>query len=287
MPTKVTLNIFSGRPNPTWTLKPKEEKALTERLTALDAPTDRRPSGVFGGLGYRGFTISRPRTHPAGPLAMTVHESVVDRQLGEFNLMDSSGIEAFLAETGREQIPEPAAAHVEQMIGQTATPFVTASLAAAALKCPKCNAVDAPVYNPGPWNVNPVLPKNNCYNYANNKVTNTFAQPGRAHGKQTNVMACPNVQKAAQADGLVPVASFNPVLPKGKGWYVALVIWPNADYHWYRQDSVGCWSHKPGQTAARNVDNAGKAIADPKTCNRGPYVNFCTYMVTRAGVVIK
>ena len=72
----------------------------------------------------------------------------------------------------------------------------------------------------------------------------------------------------------------------GKGWYVALVVWPGTDYHWYRQDKVGCWSHKPGQTAVRNVDNAGQPIADPKTCNRGPYTVFCSYMVTKRGLSI-
>jgi hypothetical protein len=100
-------------------------------------------------------------------------------------------------------------------------------------------------------------------------------------------MACPNVQTAAQADGLVPVANFTNPLTAGHGWYVALVIWPNVDYHWYRQDKNGCWSHKPGSTAARNTDYSGHTISDPRTCNRGPYTNFCTYMVTKRGLVIR
>ena len=29
---------------------------------------------------------------------------------------------------------------------------------------------------------------------------------------------------------------------------VLLVVDPNNDYHWYRQDSDGTWSHKPGAT---------------------------------------
>ena len=66
-----------------------------------------------------------------------------------------------------------------------------------------------------------------------------------------------------------------------------LVFGPGRDYHWYRQDSTGCWSHKPGSTAVRNVDNAGSTISDPMTCNRGPYTDFCTYMVTKRGVIIK
>jgi len=286
MATKVTLNIFSGRPNPSWVLTGEDEKQLIERLAVLEEVTDKRPSGVYGGLGYRGFTITRPASHPQGRLAVTVHERIVDRP-GDFNVLDRSDTESFLVETARGRLPEVVSEYLAQNTGPAATDQKFAIPAPAAAKCPVCKAVDAPAYTPGTWNTPAVQPKNNCYNYANNKITNTFAQPGRAHGKQATLMACPNVLAAAKADGLVQVSNFTAPLPKGRGWYVALVVWPNADYHWYRQDKVGCWSHKPGQTAARNTDNSGKAIADPKTCNRGPYIHFCTYMVRRPGTVIK
>jgi hypothetical protein len=37
-------------------------------------------------------------------------------------------------------------------------------------------------YNPGFWNTPAVQPKNNCYNYAMNWRSDTFAQPGRISG---------------------------------------------------------------------------------------------------------
>ena len=46
------------------------------------------------------------------------------------------------------------------------------------------------------------------------------------------------------------------------------------DYHWYRQNSDGTWSHKPGTTAVRRTDNSGNHIIDPETCDRGLYTNF-------------
>ena len=131
-----------------------------------------------------------------------------------------------------------------------------------------------------------VQPYNNCYNYANNQITNTFAQPGRAHGKPITSLSCGGVQPSAQADDLKPAPGFSKPLSPGQGWYVAMVIWPGVDYHWYRQDDVGCWSHKPGWTAVRNVDSSGNKITDPQTCDRGPYTDFCTYMVTDKSVVI-
>jgi hypothetical protein len=283
MTSRITLNVFSGRPNPTWLLNDQEEQELTQRLQASQSLTDKRPSGAYGGLGYRGFSITRDALHPQGPLSMLVHQGIVDQHAGGTNIFASSGLETWLAETGQKYIPEVVQEHLKSSI-DAPTPFAfpTAALAT----CPQCHAVDAPNYNPGVWNIPTVQPYNNCYDYANDHATNTFAQPGRATGHQYTALTCASVQPAAQSDGLHPAANFSAPLAAGKGWYVALVIWPNADYHWYRQDKIGCWSHKPGSTAVRNVDNSGHQITDPRTCNRGPYTVFCTYMVTTRAVRI-
>lgn len=89
-----------------------------------------------------------------------------------------------------------------------------------------------------------------------------------------------DVLNAAIADGLVVVEC-----DKGCGCsdcrhQVALVIWPGVDYHWYRLDKDGKWSHKPGRTPATNLDNSGNLINDPRTADRGNYTEFCV----RAGV---
>lgn len=49
---------------------------------------------------------------------------------------------------------------------------------------------------------------------------------------------------------------------------VALVIAPEQDYHWYRQNSDGTWSHKLGPSPVTNVDAGNQIITDPETCNR-------------------
>ena len=125
------------------------------------------------------------------------------------------------------------------------------------------------------------------HHFESHPATNTFAQPGRATGHMYTALTCPAVGAAATSDGLHACPNFAGTLGAGHGWYVALVIWPGVDYHWYRQDKVGCWSHKPGSTAARNTDNSGSAITDPRTCNRGSYTNFCTYMITTRHVRIR
>ncbi|KRD32054.1 hypothetical protein ASE35_13950 [Lysobacter sp. Root916] len=130
-----------------------------------------------------------------------------------------------------------------------------------------------PMYEPSSWNGGSIT-MNNCYNYANNKRTNTFAQPGRASGQTAIGMSCAVVHAAAVRDGLEPIA--DPYDPSYKT-AVALVVAPGEDYHWYRRDAYGTWSHKPGQTAATNLDNSGSPINDPQYADRGPYTDFCGY----------
>jgi hypothetical protein len=286
MTTTVTLDIFSGRPNPTWQLTAQQEDELAERLNSAKTLTAQRPSGVFGGLGYRGFIVTRSADDHRGPLRITAHEGILDHGSAGPNLVEDTGLESWLASIGTAQLPEVVSSHLSsQLAARQAFPTFAFPIIITPT-CPPNHAPDAPAYNPGLWNIPSVQPYNNCYNYANDRITNTFAQPGRATGHQYTALTCPSVSAGATSDGLHSVPNFSAPLPKKGGWYVALVIWPNADFHWYRQDSVGCWSHKPGGTPVRNVDNSGHTITDPQTCNRGNYTAFCTYMVTNHSVQI-
>jgi len=59
LPVKVTLGIYSGRPDPVWSLTGEEAAGLEQLLATLPDGTDTPP---VGGLGYHGFTIERPRS---------------------------------------------------------------------------------------------------------------------------------------------------------------------------------------------------------------------------------
>jgi hypothetical protein len=143
-----------------------------------------------------------------------------------------------------------------------------------------------PPYAPGEWNdFNGIQFSNNCYNYACNLRTDTFAQPGRATGHMYQAIDCRQVGAGAVSDGLIGVEA-----DKGCGCAdcqhrVALVIAPGYDYHWYRLDRDGRWSHKPGGTAATNLDNSGHAITDPRTADRGPYTVFCGFYCVKKSTV--
>ena len=49
---------------------------------------------------------------------------------------------------------------------------------------------------------------------------------------------------------------------------MALVIAPNQDYHWYRLNADGTWSHKPGSEPVTNRDASDKIIIDSKKADR-------------------
>jgi hypothetical protein len=288
----ITLDVFSGRPNPVWTVPEGGATELNDRIHSISTTSNLKPAGVMGGLGYRGFLVRRnEESHP-----IQIHAGIVDPGHASPTLIaDDREIEKWLLSTAGEHVAAEVRAHVEEALKSPVSHDALKSAAVAGPHCPACNAADAPVYNPAMWNTPAVQPHNNCYNYANNRITNTFAQPGRATGHMyTQLRACTGagaVEPAAQSDGLVPSVNFSGHLAAKHGWYVALVLWPGppgaSDYHWYRQDKVGCWSHKPGSTAARNWDNANHPITDPKIANRGPYTVFCTYMITNAAVHIK
>jgi len=145
-----------------------------------------------------------------------------------------------------------------------------------------------PRYEPAVWNdANGIQYNNNCYNYGCNIQTGTFAQPGRGTGHMYSSIDCTQVGAGAVSDGLVGTDC-----DQGCGCakcchQVALVIAPGWDFHWYRRDSNGHWSHKPGGTAATNLDNSGNIITDPRTANRGAYTIFCgCYCVCKGQVTI-
>jgi hypothetical protein len=142
--------------------------------------------------------------------------------------------------------------------------------AAAELKVPKENV--------NFWNLkSSIQDNNNCYNYATNRITNDFAQPGDASRNIFTEHTCDDVYKAAASDlGLEPTNFFE-FQTVHDDTLIALVVEPGVDFHWYRRDQNNTWSHKPGNTPATRMDNKNHPITSPETADRGPYKDFCGY----------
>ncbi len=83
MSVTVTLNIFSGRPNPRWFLSDAATAELRERTYRTPTLITAAPANL-GGLGYRGFEIRFDDT--SAPIH--VYGGVVRPSIGGANLLD-------------------------------------------------------------------------------------------------------------------------------------------------------------------------------------------------------
>ena len=124
------------------------------------------------------------------------------------------------------------------------------------------NLGDGPGYNPGFWENWRRRNNNNCYNYAVNRTTDSFAQPGNVQWP----FSCQSVTEAAMSDGLRPIQAN----ASCDGHEVFLGAYRN-DFHWWRKDGPNLWTHKPGSLAPRDYDASGKKIKNPLEADLGQY----------------
>ncbi len=289
MPLIVTLHIYSGRLNPSLALSGEQSVELLAIVRALRDQTPFKARSIAKRLGYRGFSVASTPRSSFGDIWFFVNRGIVDLGPTEISLLDSRHtVEAWLLAAATPYISETARGWVEQAMNTSVEELADNRIVFAKSLPRSCTrkALDAPHYEPAAWNVSSVQFSNNCYNYANNRPDGSWAQPGRAHGVSLVDHSCKEVQNAALTDGLSLVTHSNAALARGDGWYVALAVAPGEDYHWYRQDADGCWSHKIDKLEVIDVDESGATVTDPETCNRGVYTDFCHYMITGGGVVI-
>lgn len=130
-------------------------------------------------------------------------------------------------------------------------------------------------YNPSYWNSSSVRPYANCYCYALNVKTNMPGgmNPGALAGKalslstsvlETNIKAdMPYIANYAKWTSIGESST-----AAAKSYKVGMCIAPGKDYHFYRQDDDGYWSHKRGTTDLIFWDASQANIVNPRTCNR-------------------
>jgi hypothetical protein len=283
MELRITIDIFSGRKNPVLEFKGKEADRIYERLkpAARIAPKELLPIPASS-LGYRGLLIEASGARSLPKTFRLAHGDLVGSRLS--HRASDEDIESLIAR-------HPA---LTRKLGKNFPTFLLEEIERFRETRKKCkhrpphwphreHCRCAPLYEPTWWNdAGQKQYNNNCYNYSTNDRTDTFAQPGLAAGAEYTALTCASVRPAAIADDLIDSPGANNKCPK-EGHLVALVIAPGYDFHWYRKGRNGYWTHKPGGTQATNVDNSGHLIPDPRTADRGPYTNFCTFMVVMHG----
>jgi hypothetical protein len=153
-------------------------------------------------------------------------------------------------------------------------------------------------YEPELWNDINVVNSYNCYGYALNYqgTEGVFISPGfignnslhDAYHNNGTYYTIEAIQVLVQADA-APRSENAPETLSENGFVFSLLDNKNEtinevgayrvalafdlredynDYHWYRQNPDGTWSHKPSNGEVRDFDFDGNPIYDPEFCNR-------------------
>ncbi len=100
---KVTLNIFSGRPNPTWALSAKHANQLVTKISELPKSDS---TSSLDGLGYSGFRVEL--THSASRKSkITAYKGLVIYNVNgtSYYFTDSQRlVEKFLLKSGKSTL---------------------------------------------------------------------------------------------------------------------------------------------------------------------------------------
>ncbi len=132
----------------------------------------------------------------------------------------------------------------------------------------------------------------NCFAYAANDPLGHISKPSPGEKSGVDLKSCSGLHVASLAtnDGFVPAKLDENRLPiQKKGFYLVALVSDrdDKDYHWYRQNQDGTWSHKIGNRLPKNQDESGKPIIDVETADRGSYTEFVGYFyVPKGGIAI-
>lgn len=141
----------------------------------------------------------------------------------------------------------------------------------------------------------------NCYSYALNRPDYYWSVPGFGFTKtegQKYIDAFDSLfgnyslgdfqkalQEGAARDGLIPVIEAT----NREGYYLTALFFAaeHHDFHWYRKDDNGFWSHKNGWNKVSDRDEAGKRITDPREAINASYPVFGGFfLMPKNGVVL-
>lgn len=310
---EVELDIFSGMPNPKWILSEAEERELFERLSAdSDQFSPVYTLDEQFSLGYRGLIVRQIKSDEG---VWSQQGLRADRSLpNEFRVGSKSARQVSVAEwllrtSERKDSPVSddlrevaangivliqSARDVVEPATHTAPPRMRED--AEAVRSPTASPDEEAIARGAIWwacpsnyfnaNANVFndpahVTKNNCYCFASNHLADVrYAAPGRRGGYQIKSLTCAEVIKGLYADGWKDGCQTN-------GLTIAMVIWPNYDFHFYRLVTGApywWWGHKPGGTPAKYTDDCGHGIYQyngtgysPVNCCRGNYTAFCGF----------
>jgi hypothetical protein len=307
---EVELDIFSGMPNPTWVLSKRLEQTLHELLSAEPTQISQLTSSRERfGLGYRGLIVRRIKTDE-GPwdkamLARRAPPFPDEFRLGRTTAKRASAADWLVKTASRQgavlddELQEVVSRGVAVVPALRGPREPTDTIDRTRIQEAEV-AVDVPYKrgtkihetwwacgsnyfsaNANFFNDPAHVTRNNCYCFASNHLADVrYALPGRRGGHPATSITCAGVISGLRADGWKDGC-------QPSGLTIAMVMWPNLDYHFYRLVTGGpywWWGHKPGGTPAKYTDDCGHAIYQyqgrgyaPNNICRGNYTDFCGY----------
>ena len=166
-------------------------------------------------------------------------------------------------------------------------------------KTRKIKLTNTPRYEPNKWNTNQYIRKShNCYAYALNLIDAKQTSNCKKYIQSTKKKHCPRPQTGDYAgykdtfdakrvtckrieermlkdNPLIQKLKKNQPCPIGFYKIMLYVAKDGSDYHFFRQDNTGLWSHKHGWRLATNHDLKGKIIHTPISAYKGKYTVPC------------
>lgn len=217
----VTLAVFSGVPDPQWLVTPNTFNYQKIKTLLSAAKTSRAtyvPEQMPAKLGYKGFLVlESDQEQPSlivGPATTELQEQLlqsipVGKKLPE-TLKDKMAVVIKGGKVLPVDLKELNSDFKERVVKRVAPNYQGASAI---------------------WDTTYTRPRNNCYNYANDKATNTFAQPGRGSGLIYGGITDEEIKEASRRDGLVKMeggagGGIPNISPNGPYHLVALVVDP-------------------------------------------------------------
>jgi hypothetical protein len=209
--TLVTMHVFSSSPDPSWSLSPAQVEKLRSSFSTVECSSSLR----YPNVGYQGFSINGNRVKGCPKFERALLSSCTVSIKPNVAHYVSSQLDSILA-------------------ASASTPLSPAAVDSFLLPSPLAPAPQAPALPiRGPDTVPVYDPKsdvqgyfvshqteNNCYNYANDVATDTFAQPGRGSGQKWSVDTCADINASAIRDGLEWVGTEMPAAPPAVGHHM-------------------------------------------------------------------
>lgn len=289
---EVELDIFSGMPNPKWTLSETEEKILLDMI--ISDPTQISPVHTQEeqfGLGYRGLIVREVKKNGGiwDRTNRTLERQIpLEFRIGSKRAKNASAAE-WLLQTSKDHVDSGVTDELYKVAAKGVTLIQSKKKGGNVLEGAEENSQDIKwtrcgsnyfINNMDEFNHRDHISLNNCYCFASNNMADIFATPGRYGGAgivlEQKDCICSKVINGLYADGWKDTCEKFSLI-------IALVIWPGMDFHFYRLMTPGpadLWGHKPGKTKAICLDQAGNEIdfgRSPENIARGPYTDFCGY----------